>query len=60
MNVAAAEVLAFAVEHGGSWEIRESRVLPGLSLTTVEEAMQRSNTEDDGAIARWLLQLFQG
>lgn len=60
VNVAAAEVLAFAVENGGSWEIRESRVLPGLSLTTVEEAMQRSNTEDDGEIARWLLQLFQG
>lgn len=59
VNVATSEVLAFAVEQGGSREIRDSQVLPGLVLSTVEEAMGRSATEDDGAIARWLLQIFQ-
>ncbi|MBE9139751.1 Uma2 family endonuclease [Nodosilinea sp. LEGE 07088] len=59
VNVATAEVMAFAVEQGGSREIRDSGVLPGLILNTVEEAMQRGKTEDDGAIARWLLELFR-
>jgi Uma2 family endonuclease len=59
VNVAMSEVVAFAVENGGSREIRESQVLPGLALSTVEEAMQRSQTEDDGALTRWLIQTFQ-
>ncbi|NJL47028.1 MAG: Uma2 family endonuclease [Leptolyngbyaceae cyanobacterium SM2_5_2] len=59
VNVATSEVLAFAVKEGGSGEIRDSRVLPGLSLSIVEAAMQRSATEDDGTIVRWLLQTFQ-
>lgn len=59
VNVAAQTVLAFAVENGGSREIRESLVLPGLVLDTVETAMARSQTEDDGTIARWLIQTFQ-
>ena len=50
VNVALSTVIAFAVTNGGSGEIRESQVLPGLALATVEEAMERSNTEDDGAI----------
>ncbi|ASC69452.1 hypothetical protein XM38_003790 [Halomicronema hongdechloris C2206] len=60
VNVAMSEVVTFAVENGGSREIRESQVLPGLALSTVEEAMQRSQTEDDGALTRWLIQTFQG
>jgi hypothetical protein len=60
VNVAMSEVVAFAVENGGSREIRDSQVLPGLALSVVEEAMQRSQTEDDGALTRWLIQRFQG
>ena len=59
VNVALSTVTAFAVANGGSGEIRESQVLAGLALATVEEAMERSNIEDDGAIARWLIQTFQ-
>jgi Uma2 family endonuclease len=59
VNVAHSKVIAFAVANGGSREVQESQVLPGLALTTVEESMERSNTEDDGAIARWLIQAFQ-
>jgi len=59
VNVAASQVIAFAVENGGSREIRASQILPGLALTTVEAAMERSRTEDDGAIARWLIDQFQ-
>ena len=43
---------------GRSGTIKESQVLVGLSIATVEEALKRSLTEDDSAIARWLLQTF--
>lgn len=59
VNVEAGDVIAFSIENGGSREIRHSQVLPGLSLTIVEEAMLRSQHEDDGTIARWLMQTFQ-
>ena len=54
-----AEVFAFAIADGRSGRITRSQVLEGLEMATVEEALQRSHTnEDDGAIARWLLQTF--
>lgn len=56
VDVNAGEVIAFRVADGGSQQIRESGVLPGLQLKVVEAAMQRSQTEDDGAVNRWLLQ----
>ncbi|MEE3719993.1 Uma2 family endonuclease [Tumidithrix elongata RA019] len=55
-----AEVFAFAIADGGSGRITRSQVLEGLEISTVEEALQRSQSEDDGAIARWLLQTFNG
>ena len=59
VNIAMSEIVAFAMENGGSREIRDSQVLTGLALTTVEEAMQRSQTEDDGALTLWLIQSYQ-
>ncbi len=56
VNVAA--VFAFAVAGGGSKQIRESQVLPGLAMALVEEALKRSQTQEDGEINRWLLQVF--
>ncbi|QYO65123.1 Uma2 family endonuclease [Leptolyngbya sp. 7M] len=58
VDVNAAEVIAFEVFDGGSRQIQESQVLPGLKITTVEETLKRSQTEDNGAINRWLLQAF--
>ncbi len=52
------EVFAFAINNGGSGIIQESRVLPGLEIRLVEEALNRSQTEDDGEINRWLIQTF--
>ncbi len=59
MDVVAKEVTAFEVAEGRSGQIRSSQVLPGLTMAVVEEALRRSETEDDGAINRWLLQKFQ-
>jgi Uma2 family endonuclease len=52
------EVFAFAINGGGSGRIQESRVLPGLEIRLVEEALSLSQTQDDGEINRWLIQIF--
>lgn len=55
VDVEQSEVIAFAVANEGSRRIRESQVLPGLGISLVEEALQRSQTEDDGSLTRWLM-----
>ncbi|MBE9143377.1 Uma2 family endonuclease [Planktothrix mougeotii] len=55
VNVEDNTILAFAVENQGSRLIEESLVLPGLKIALVVEALQRSQTEDDGSITRWLM-----
>jgi len=58
VDVNAGDVIAFEISQGSSGEIQESRVLPGLAIALVKEALQRSLTQDDGEITRWLLQSF--
>jgi Uma2 family endonuclease len=58
VDVEAGEVIAFAVANSGSQQIQSSQVLPGLAMSTLAEAMSRSQTEDDGAINRGLIQMF--
>ncbi|PZU93172.1 MAG: hypothetical protein DCE90_17135 [Pseudanabaena sp.] len=58
VNGGESQVYAFEMSGGRSGTIKESQVLVGLSIATVEEALKRSLTEDDSAIARWLLQTF--
>ncbi len=58
VNVKAAKVIAFEVANLGSRQIQTSLVLPGLPMGLVEEALQRSQTDDDGAVSRWLIQQF--
>jgi hypothetical protein len=50
----------FEVADGGSKQIRESRVLAGLAIGWIEEALNRSQTKDDGEVNRGLLQLLNG
>lgn len=59
VDVQNAMITAFAIVDGGSRQITESQVLPGLVLSTVEEALRRSQTEDDTDVSRWLMQQFQ-
>lgn len=51
-------VIAFALSPTTSISISTSQVLPGLEIALVEAALQRSKTEDDGAVSRWLLATF--
>ncbi len=58
LNTALNNVIAFRIANYGSGQIRESIILPGLAIATVEAALQRSMTEDDGTINQWLWQIF--
>lgn len=58
VNVNEGAVVAFEMKDGWSHQIHDSQVLLGLAIATLEEALQRSQTEDDGAINRWLLETF--
>ncbi len=58
VDVQAKQVVAFSVEEERSGVIRSSAVLSGLGMDVVEEALGRSQTENDGAIAQWLLKTF--
>jgi Uma2 family endonuclease len=52
------EAIAFAVADGGSRRIDVSQVLAGLTMALVEETLERSRTQEHGAITRWLLSQF--
>jgi len=58
VNAQTSEVFTFSIADGRSGIVERSQVLDGLEITTVQEALKRSQTEDDGAIAKWLLQTF--
>lgn len=59
VNVSASQVIASSLSPTEATEIEKSQVLPGLAIALVEEALRRSQSEDDGAISRWLLATFQ-
>ncbi len=58
VDVNRAEVTAFTIADGGSRLISISQVLPGLTITLVKEALERSRCEDHGAVTRWILSQF--
>ena len=58
MNANNDDIIAFEIVDGGSRKIEESKVLPGLQIATVKEAIHRSLTQDDGEVNRWLLGIF--
>ena len=59
VNVSISQVFAFSLSVAEATVIDTSQVLPGLAIALVEAALKRSQTEDDGAISRWLLATFQ-
>ncbi|MGK7906040.1 MAG: Uma2 family endonuclease [Synechococcus sp.] len=58
VDVSQCEAIAFEMSEGYSGRIYESRVLPGLQMSVVAEALRRSQTEDDGTVNRWLMETF--
>ncbi|MGJ3250933.1 MAG: Uma2 family endonuclease [Elainellaceae cyanobacterium] len=58
VDVTSQQVIAFSVANEWSGQIQTSEVLPGLDIALVEEALERSQSEDDGSITRWLMEKF--
>jgi Uma2 family endonuclease len=58
VNVNAGTVIAWLLSATECVPIRVSQVLPGLEMALVEEALKRSQTEDDGSIGRWLIAML--
>ena len=53
------QVIAFAVENGGSQKITQSQVLPGLAISLLEEAFRRTLQMNQSQVIAWLLSQFQ-
>jgi Uma2 family endonuclease len=61
VNVKAMKVLGFSISADGTTQrIQVSRVLPGLKLAILEDALVRSRGESQSATNAWLMQQFQG
>lgn len=59
VDVQNVQVIAFAVADGGSKQIRESQVLPGLKISLLDEALQRSRNMNQRLVAAWLMEQFK-
>ncbi|WP_228014816.1 Uma2 family endonuclease [Fortiea sp. LEGE XX443] len=53
------QVIAFAMENGGSRKITQSQVLPGLAISLLEEAFRRTRQMNQSQVIAWLLSQFQ-
>ncbi|HLO87693.1 MAG TPA: Uma2 family endonuclease [Nostocaceae cyanobacterium] len=59
IDVQNVQVIAFAVENGGSRRISQSQVLPGLEISLLEEALRRTRKMNQSLVIAWLLSEFQ-
>lgn len=59
IDVQNVEVIAFAMENGGSRRITQSQVLLGLAISLLEEAFGRTRQINHGKVSAWLLSQFQ-
>jgi Uma2 family endonuclease len=59
VDVQNAQITAFAITEGGSHRITVSKVLPGLTISLLNEALRRSRQSNHGQVSAWLLAEFQ-
>jgi Uma2 family endonuclease len=60
VDVEKAKLLAFSVSQEDTPEITQSRILPELETSLLEEALRRSRTSNQTEVGTWLMQQFQG
>lgn len=53
------EIIAFAIVNRGSNRIYTSQVLPKLEISLIKEALEKSQTHDDGEITRWFMKILK-
>ncbi|HEY9703828.1 MAG TPA: Uma2 family endonuclease [Allocoleopsis sp.] len=59
VDVTNAQLIAFSIENRGSRMITESRVLPGLNIRILTEALQRTRQTYHSEVGAWLLRQFE-
>ena len=59
VDVQKVEIIAFAIANSGSRKISQSQVLPGLAISLLQEALQRSRQENQAQVYTWLFSQFQ-
>lgn len=59
IDVSASQIIAYGVNDRGSLRIDTSQVLPGLTLSILEDALRRSRETDQSTVGAWLLTQFQ-
>lgn len=59
VDVQKAQIQAFAIVGSGSKAIAQSTLFPGLSISLLAEALQRTRVADQATVGSWLLQQFQ-
>lgn len=59
VNVREARLIAFAIADRGSKQISNSKILPALPFTLLEEALQRSRETGRGQLYSWLISQIQ-
>jgi Uma2 family endonuclease len=59
IDVQNVQVIAFAMQDGGSKRIIESIVLPGLAIATLNEAFRRTRDMNQRLVTSWLIEKFQ-
>ncbi|MCW6037547.1 Uma2 family endonuclease [Spirulina subsalsa FACHB-351] len=59
VNVERGEVLAYQMSDRGSQRIDISVMFPGLEIVTLDQALQRSRSQDQSQVGAWLMGQFQ-
>jgi Uma2 family endonuclease len=59
VDVQNVQVIALKIENGGSRRITQSQVLPGLSISLLNEAFRRTRQMNQSQVGAWLLAQFQ-
>ncbi|MGI8503505.1 MAG: Uma2 family endonuclease [Hassallia sp.] len=59
LDVQNVQVIAFAIENGGSRRITQSQVLPGLQISLLNDALRRTRQMNQSQVGAWLLSEFQ-
>jgi hypothetical protein len=53
------QVIAFAIENGGSQKIAQSQVLPGLAISLLEDTFRCTCQMNQSQVVAWLRSQFQ-
>ncbi len=59
VKVETGEVLVYQMSDRGSQRIDTSLIFPGLEIATLDQALQRSRSQDQSQVGAWLMAQFQ-